>query len=194
MKFMKKIPFLLALMMTVLAQVGHSQNWTLDKAHAKLGFTVTHMMISDVEGFLKSFDIHLTASKDDFSDATIEATADINSINTDNEQRDTHLKSADFFDVATYPALSFKSTSFTKTGDNKYLLKGDLTMHGITKPVELDVILKGTTIHPYTKKLVAGFKVSGVIKRSDFGIGAKFPTAMVSDEVTITANAEFSKD
>ena len=172
----------------------YSQSWTLDKTHAKLGFTATHMLISDVEGFFKTFDIKLTSEKPDFSDAVIELTADANSINTDVEQRDKHLKGADFFDVEKFPTLTFKSTSFTKTGDKTYKLKGDLTMHGVTKPVELDVVLKGTTVHPYTKKTVAGFKVSGTIKRIDFGVGTNFPTAMVSDEIVIIDNAELSKN
>src|SRR5687767_1250190 len=84
--------------------------WTLDKAHSKLGFSITHMMISDVEGSFKTFDITITApNKEDFADAVVEMTADINSIDTDNEGRDNHLKNADFFDAPKYPTMTFKS-------------------------------------------------------------------------------------
>ena len=189
---MKKLQILVVALFATIT--GFSQSWTLDKSHAKLGFTITHMMISDVEGFLKTFDVKLTSSNPDFSDAAIELTADVNSINTDVEQRDNHLKGPDFFDVSKFPAISFKSKSLTKTGDKTYKLKGELTMHGVTKPVEFDVILKGTVVNPMTKKTIAGFKVSGVLKRTDFGIASTFPAAVLSDEVTITANAEFIKD
>jgi polyisoprenoid-binding protein YceI len=179
----------------VLSGIGvFAQTWSLDKAHAKLGFSVTHLMVSNVEGSFKSFDAKITSSKEDFSDATIELTADVNSVNSENDQRDTHLKSPDFFDAAKYPTLTFKSTSFKKVGDKKYKLLGNLTMHGVTKPVELDVTLNGTAVHPYTKKTIAGFKVSGILKRSDFGISPSSPAAMLSDEITITSNAEFIKD
>ena len=168
------------------------QTWNLDKAHAKLGFSIKHLMVSDVEGGFKSFDATLTSSKEDFTDAVISLTADVNSINTDNEKRDAHLKSADFFDAAKYPTLSFKSKSFTKVSDKNYKLTGDLTMHGITKTVTLDVVYNGTITHPMSKKLVAGFKISGTFNRSDFGVGEAM-TGMLGDEVTLIANAEFIK-
>ncbi|MBS4064540.1 MAG: YceI family protein, partial [Chitinophagaceae bacterium] len=133
--------------------------WKLDKAHAKLRFTITHLLVSDVDGWFKSFDAKVISSKDDFSDATVEMTADINSINTDNEQRDTHLKSPDFFDATKYPTLTFKSKTFKKNSANNYKVTGDLTMHGITKPVELNAVaVLGT--HPMTKKTIAGFKIT----------------------------------
>ena len=167
--------------------------WSLDKAHAKLSFTVTHMMISDVEGWFKSFDAKITSSKDDFSDAVVEMTADVNSINTDNEQRDKHLKSDAFFDVAKYPAITFKSKTFKKVNDKNYKVTGDLTMHGITKTVVLDVICKMGT-NPKSKQTIAGFKITGIIKRSDFGIGTTMTSALISEEVSIVANAEFIKN
>lgn len=166
--------------------------WTLDKSHGKLGFTVTHLLVSDVEGWFKDFDAKITSSKDDFSDATVEMTANVSSINTESEQRDTHLKNADFFDVAKFPTLTFKSKSFKKEGIY-YKIVGDLTMHGLTKSVNLLAICK-TGSNPMSKKTIAGFKVTGNIKRSDFGIGASMPTSVVSDEVAIIANAEFVKN
>jgi polyisoprenoid-binding protein YceI len=188
---MKKIAlFAVAVMVTI---TTFAQTWSLDKAHAKLGFTITHLMVSEVEGQFKSFDITLTSSKEDFSDAVITLTADVNSVNTDNEKRDAHLKSPDFFDVAKYGTLSFKSKSFTQANGKNYKLSGDLTIHGITKPVTLDVIYNGTITHPMTKKLVSGFKVSGSFKRSDFAIGSSMPTTVLSDEVNLIANVEFVK-
>ena len=168
--------------------------WTYDNNHAKVGFTVTHMMISDVEGSFKKATATLTTTKEDFTDAVVEMTADANSINTDNEKRDAHLQSADFFDVTQFPTLIFKSTSFKKTKTaNTYVVKGNLTMHGVTKPVTLSAFAK-TGTNPMSKKTVAGFKITGKLKRSDYGIGGGTPSAIVSDEVLINANAEFIKN
>ena len=151
------------------------------------------MMVSDVEGWFNTFDASITTTKDDFSDAVAEMTADVNSINTDNEMRDKDLKSSSFFDAEKYPKITFKSKTITKAGDNSYKATGDLTMHGVTKTINLDVrCLIGT--NPRSKKTIAGFKITGTIKRSDFGIGSSMPTAMVSDEVQIAANAEFIKN
>jgi polyisoprenoid-binding protein YceI len=104
------------------------------------------------------------------------------------------LKNEDFFDAPKFGTLTFKGKSLTKVEGKKYKLAGDLTMHGITKPVTLDVIVNGPVAHPFNKKTVAGFKVSGTVKRADFNIGAKYPSAVLSEEVIITANAEFAKD
>lgn len=174
--------------------VVFGQTWTLDKAHSKLGFSITHLLVSTVDGSFKSVDAKITSSKADFTDATFELTADVNTIDTDNEQRDGHLKGADFFDAAKFPSLTFKSTSIKKVAEKKYKLVGDLTLHGVTKSVTLDLTLGGTGVHPYSKKTIAGFKATGTLKRSDFGIGAATPGTVVSDEVELTANGEFSKD
>lgn len=189
---MKKV----ALFLTVLvaASTTFAQTWSLDKSHAKLGFSVTHLLVSDVEGAFKNFDVKVTSSKEDFSDAVIELTADVNSINTENEQRDGHLKSGDFFDASKFPTLTFKSKSLKKVDGKKYKLVGDLTIHGVTKQVTLDVIFNGTAVHPYSKKTVAGFKISGTFNRSDFGIGGSTPGAVVSDEVTLISNVEIIKN
>jgi polyisoprenoid-binding protein YceI len=174
--------------------IVEKSTWTYDKAHAKVGFSVTHMMISDVDGYFKTADAKLTTSKADFSDAVVEMTADASSIFTDNDKRDEHLRTADFFDVQKFPTITFKSFYFKKTkAANTYYVKGNLTMHGVTKPVGLNVIAK-TGTNPYSKKAIAGFKITGKLKRSDFGIGPDTPSAIVSDEIQIVCNAEFSKD
>jgi|ERR1035437_9365047 polyisoprenoid-binding protein YceI len=167
--------------------------WSMDKNHAKLGFTVTHLAISDVEGWFKSFDSKITTTKDDFSDAVVEMTADVNSINTESEKRDNHLRSADFFDVAKFPTMTFKSKTVTKINETNYKVTGDLTMHGVTKSITLDVLCR-TGKNPQTQKSIAGFKISGTLKRSDFGIGKSMGSAMISDDITLIANAEFQKD
>jgi polyisoprenoid-binding protein YceI len=167
--------------------------WTLDKSHAKLGFTVTHLMVSDVEGFFKKFDAKLTSSGNDFSIATVEMTADATSIDTGNDMRDNDLKSDKYFDVAKFPTVTFKSTAFKKVDATHYKVTGNLTIKGVTKPVELDVLAR-TGVHPMNKKNIAGFRITGKINRKDFGVGADAPEAIVSNEIQLTANAEFSKD
>jgi polyisoprenoid-binding protein YceI len=168
-------------------------NWNVDNAHAKLGFTVTHLGISDVSGLFKNFDVNITSAKEDFSDAVFELSADIASIDTEVEMRDNHLKSADFFDAATHPKLTYKSTAIKPVGKNKYQLTGNLTLHGVTKPVTMDLLYRGTVENPMSKKPTSGFQVTGTIKRSDFGIGEKFGAPMISDEVRIKADGEFTK-
>jgi polyisoprenoid-binding protein YceI len=167
------------------------QIWVNDDSHSQLGFTVTHLGIADVSGTFNDFDVQVTATKPDFSDATFALTAKTASIDTRVEQRNTHLKSADFFDVEKYPTLTFKSTAINKAGKDQYKLSGNLTMHGITKPVTMDLLYRGTVENPMSKKQTAGFQITGTIKRSDFSVGDKFPAAMVSDEVRIKADGEF---
>lgn len=183
-----------ALVISTGAFAQTASTWTLDKSHAKLGFSITHMSISEVEGSFKSFDAKFTAAKEDFSDAKIEASAQVNSINTDNEGRDKHLQAPDYFDAAKYPTLTFKGQSFKKVGEKDYKLIGELTMHGVTRVVSLDVVYFGTAIHPYSKKTIAGFKVTGKLNRKDFGIATDTPSAALGDEVEIRANLEFEKN
>lgn len=164
-----------------------------DKMHSKLTFAVTHLSVSDVAGLFKNFEATVTSSRPDFSDGVFELTADIASINTEVEMRDNHLKSADFFDVEKFPKLNFKSTGIENTGKGTYKLTGDLTIHGVTKTVALNLWFRGTIENPMSKAATSGFQVTGTIKRSDFNLGAKFPNAIISDEVRIKADGEFAK-
>lgn len=129
----------------------------------------------------------------DFSNAEITMTIDMNSIDTDNDKRDDHLREEDFFDVKKYPVANFKSTSCKKSGDQTYILTGDFTMHGITKPVSLEMTVKAG-INPNNNKPIYGIRVSGTIKRTDYDISASTPNEILTDEVAIVANLEFGKD
>jgi polyisoprenoid-binding protein YceI len=188
---MKKLLVIVFAFFSITAIAAISSIWTNDDAHSQLSFTVSHLGIADVTGTFNDFDAKITSSKPDFSDATFELTAKTASIDTRVEDRDKHLKSADFFDVAKYPTLNFKSTSVKKQGKDKYKLNGNLTMNGVTKPVTLDLVYRGTVENPMSKKQTAGFQVTGTIKRSDFNFGSGFPAPMISDEVRIKADGEF---
>lgn len=167
--------------------------WTNDKAHSQLQFTVTHMGISDISGTFNDFDVKVNASKEDFSDAVFELTAQVASIDTRVEARNNHLKSADFFDAEKYPQITYKSTAIEKNGENNYTLVGDLTIHGVTKSVTMDLLYRGLLTDEEKGKQTAGFQLTGEIKRSDFNVGPGFPEQAVGDVVRIKADGEFVK-
>lgn len=170
--------------------------WKFDKAHSKVGFNVSHMVISDVEGQFNKFEGSVKSkSTDNFEGADVAFTADVNSIDTDNEKRDNHLKSGDFFNASEYPQMKFESKSFEKVDEKNYKLVGDLTIRGTTKEVELDVTHNGTV--QGMGKTRAGFKVTGTINRFDFGLkwNKTLETGglVVGKEVTININTELIK-
>lgn len=165
--------------------------WKADPAHTQVSFNIVHLGIAEIEGQFREFESSITASEDDFSDAQYEMEIDVASINTGIERRDGHLKSADFFDVENHPKMSFKSNSTEKIGENKYKVTGDLTFHGVTKPVTLEVWHRGTVENPQSKEMISGFAITGTINRSDFNLGAGFPEPMLSDEVKIEVDGEF---
>lgn len=189
---MKKTLILIAVALLNTAAFAQT-TWNSDKMHSKLQFTVTHLMVSDVDGEFKDFTATIIASKPDFSDAQFSMTANTASVNTGVDPRDTHLKTDAFFDVAHYPTLTFTSTGITKASPGHYKLNGNLTLHGVTKPVTFNLWYRGTINNPMSKADDAGFQVTGVIKRSDFNFGSGFGDAVLSDEVTVKANGEFGK-
>lgn len=191
---MKRLTLILSAFISLTAFTVAVSTWQNDDAHSQLGFTVTHLGIADVSGTFNNFDVIIKSSKSDFSDVSVELTAKTASIDTRIDARDNHLRSADFFDVAKYPEMSFKSSSVKKSGKNKYKLTGDLHLHGITKQVTIELRYKGTVENPMSKKQTAGFQVTGVIYRSDFNIGNGFPAPMISNEVRIKADGEFVQD
>lgn len=174
--------------------------WKVDASHSKLGFSVVHAMVSETEGKFKIFDGSADSKTEmDFTNANINFTADVNSINTEDVKRDGHLKSPDFFDAEKFPTITFKSTSMKLDGKSKtsYTLEGDLTMHGVTKKVTLYAIGASKTVKDPYGNLKNGFKVTGVISRKDFGLtwnaALEAGGVMVSDEVTLSLNIELNK-
>lgn len=170
------------------------ETWTADKAHSQVSFAITHLGISEVEGNFREFDASVVASKDDFSDAVFEVEINISSVDTGVEMRDNHLKNEDFFDVENYPTMTFKSNAIEKVSENKYKLTGDLSLHGVTEPVTLDLWYRGTVENPQDGDVISGFQVTGSIHRSDFNIGQSFPETALSDEVKIKVDGEFKKE
>lgn len=190
---MKKTNTLVAMLLFVAGSAFAQTTWSVDKAHSKIGFSVPHMAISEVEGNFKDFDASVVTKSADFNGAEVTFTAKTSSIDTDNEKRDNHLKSPDFFDAGKHPDLSFKGNLVKEGG--KYKLKGNLTMHGVTKPVEFDVTYGGTINTGRGEK--AGFKIIGQINRHDYGLtwNNKVPTGelVVGDEVDIIGKIELDK-
>lgn len=186
--------FALAVALFISVSMVAQSTWNVDKAHAKVNFSTLHNTISDVEGLFNAFDISIVASEEDFSDAVFTVEIDVNSIDTEIEMRDNHLKSADFFEVEKYPTMSFKSTSIEATNkDNHYRVNGNLTLKGITKPVTMNMWYRGTIENDKGQK-IAGFQVTGTIDRLDFNVGEKFPDMLVSNEVAIKVDGEFIKE
>jgi polyisoprenoid-binding protein YceI len=170
--------------------------WVLDPLHSEVQFKVKHLVISTVSGFFKSFAGELDTENDDFTNASISFSLDIDSIDTNQSQRDEHLKSAEFFDAAQYPQITFKSTSFTKSGDDEYKLVGDLTIKGVTKPVTLDVEFGGSAADFYGNTK-AGFEITGKINRKEFGLTwdgvTEAGSVVVGEDIKLLINVQFAK-
>jgi polyisoprenoid-binding protein YceI len=193
---MKKLQLIAIFLLAAFSMNFAQVEWTIDKAHSKIGFTVTHLLIAEVDGYFRTFDGKITSKGDDFENTEIEFTADVKSIFTDNEKRDAHLKSDDFFNAEKYPNMTFKSKSFKKVGDKKYKLIGDLTIRNVTKTIELDVRHIGTVKDPWGNTK-AGFTIKGDINRFDFGL--KWDVAIeagglvVSETVELDIKVELAK-
>lgn len=172
------------------------KTWNIDPTHSEINFKVKHLLVSTVTGHFSKFDASIETNKEDFSDAKISFESDINSVNTKNEQRDAHLKSADFFDAEKNPKMSFVSKSVKKISDHEMHVTGNLTIRGVTKEVTLDVIYNGT-VAGFGGTEVAGFEVRGKVNRFDFGLQWNALTeaggVVVSNEVKIEILAEFNK-
>jgi polyisoprenoid-binding protein YceI len=184
--------FLLISFISINAQT----KWNIDKAHSKVLFSVTHLVISEVTGEFKGFTGSVETAKDDFSDAKIDFTVDVNSISTDNDMRDKHLKSDDFFNAEKFPQITFKGKTLKKVNGNNYKLTGDFTIRDVTKQVTLDVIYNGTIKDPYGNTK-AGFKIIGQINRFDYNLKwnalIEAGGAVVGKTVTMTVNLELQK-
>jgi polyisoprenoid-binding protein YceI len=170
--------------------------WKIDPTHSEIQFKVKHLMITTVTGYFKEFDLDVVTENDDFNTASnIEFTADIDSIDTNNQQRDTHLKSADFFDAETHEKLRFIGKKYEVNGESGQL-HGDLTIRGVTKPVTVKVEFGGIVVDPYGQTK-AGFTIEGKISRKEFGLTWSAVTeagqVVVSDDIRLHAEIQLVK-
>lgn len=170
--------------------------WSNDATHSSIKFTVSHLTVSEVEGRFKSFTGSIESPSDNFNNAVISFTVDVPTITTEDETRDKHLKSDDFFNAEKYPQMTFKSISFKKVKDNIYALEGNLTIRDVTKKVKFAVWYGGTVVDPWGNTK-AGFKATGKISRKEYGLRWSKLTeaggAVVGDEVKMQLNLEFAK-
>ncbi len=170
--------------------------WKLDPTHSELTFKVKHLMISNVKGEFRKFDATIISDGEDFSNASVTAEVDASSIDTNNADRDTHLRSADFFDVDKNRQITFRGTAFSKLDDEHYKLNGVLSMNGTDKEITLDVDFGGFVTDPYGQDK-AGFSISGKFNRKDWGLNwnAALETGgvLVSDEVRVAGELQFVK-
>ncbi|MFH1050475.1 MAG: YceI family protein [bacterium] len=193
---MKQMTIAVLLFFFGIALNAQSTKWNVDEAHSKISFSVTHMMITDVEGKFNKYEAEIISDKNDFSDAKVNFKIDVKSIDTDNDKRDDHLRSPDFFDSDKFHYITFISDKMTKKSKGKYKLSGDFTMLGVTKKIILDVTYNGMKNDPWGN-LRAGFKISGTINRNDWGL--KYNSAldagavMIGEEVEILCNLELIK-
>lgn len=191
---MKKLTLSFLAMLTAVVVFGQTE-WNLDNSHSNIGFKVDHMVISETEGEFNKFTATVTSTSADFNGANVTFTADVNSINTDNEKRDGHLKSDDFFNAEKFPKLTFNG-KLVKKKDNSYELVGDFTMRDVTKKVKFPVEYRGTIKDPYGMTR-AGFKITGKVNRTDYGLKWNSLTEaggmVVGEDVTITCNVEIIK-
>ena len=174
------------------------QNWTLDPAHSSASFSIRHMMISKVHGGFTKLSGNLQFSSDDPSKSSIEAIIDASSIDTRETKRDEHLKSADFFDVAKFPSITFKSKRIERTSSNEFQIFGNLSMHGATKEITLAVEGLDAEMKDPWGNLKLGASATTKIKRKDFGLtwnaALEAGGALVGDDVSITLDIQFVKD
>ena len=170
--------------------------WAIDPAHTEIGFKVKHMMFTNVSGKFENYNATVSTEGDNFENANIEFSADINSIDTRNLDRDNHLKSADFFDAENHPKLTFKATSFTKVDDENYELAGNLKIRGIEKPVKLPVEFSGLMKDPWGNTKV-GMNISGKINRKDWGLNwnsaLETGGVLVGEEVKLNVELQLAK-
>lgn len=192
---MKKLTITITSLIISLISFGQTE-WKTDPAHSKVGFSITHLVISEIDGNFNTFNGTLSSENEDFNQAKISFSIDASSIDTDNDQRDGHLKSEDFFHATKYPKMTFESTSFKKKNGENYILKGLLTIRGVTKNVTFGVTYGGTTIDGYGNTK-AGFKATTSIDRTDYGVAwnskTEHGTLTVGNDVDLTLKLQFVK-
>lgn len=170
--------------------------WAIDPQHTEIQFKIRHMVISTVTGSFNKFEGKVVTQGDNFENAKVEFTADVNSINTNQPDRDKHLKSADFFDAENFPKLTFVSKSIRKKTDEKYEMTGDITIRGVTKEIVLDINFGGIGTDHYGLTR-AGFEITGKLNRKEFGLKwdviTETGSVVAADEVKIAVNTEVIK-
>lgn len=195
-KKMKKTGITLLALILSAGLWAQTTKWQFDNAHTSIEFAIDHMVISEVTGKFSDFNGTVMSNGDAFEKAMIDFNIAVASINTENTDRDDHLRGPDFFDAEKYPEITFKSTDFKKLSDKKYLLTGDLSMHGVTKKVDLEVSFGGIMTDPWGNTK-AGFKLTGKINRKDFGLTwnktLEAGGLLVGEEVSITARVQLVK-
>jgi polyisoprenoid-binding protein YceI len=172
--------------------LAQTSTWTSDPAHSEVDFSITHLAISNVHGRFGHVAATIVYNQTDVTKSTVTATIDVTGVDTGEEARNNHLKSPDFFDVTTYPSATFTSTSVAKTGVG-LTINGNLTLHGVTKPVVLEAEGPTGPVEGMEHKMHAGFSATTTIKRADFGIGPKFAAAMVGDSVKLNIELDVAK-
>jgi polyisoprenoid-binding protein YceI len=181
-----------ALLLTGVSALAQSSSWTIDPNHSQVNFAVKHMQVSTVRGSISGVTGNVVWDEKNPSKSSVEATINTTTVTTNNEKRDAHLKSPDFFNVEKFPTMTFKSTAVTGTS-GKLQVVGDLTLGGVTKSVTLDVDGPTPPQKGMGGKSVTGFSATGKLKRSDFNFGSKFAEPMLSDEVQFTIDVEAGK-
>ncbi|HEY6851351.1 MAG TPA: YceI family protein [Terracidiphilus sp.] len=172
--------------------LAQTSTWTSDPAHSEVDFSVSHLTVSNVHGRFGHVNASIAYNEADVTRSTVNATIDVSGLDTGEEERNNHLKSPDFFDVAATPTATFTSTSVAKS-DNGLTINGNLTVHGVTKPVVLHAEGPRGPAPGMDHKPHAGFSATTTLKRTDFGIGAKFPAAVVGEEVKLDIELEIVK-
>jgi polyisoprenoid-binding protein YceI len=193
---MKKAVELFMALIFATPLITAQSDWKLDKVHSNISFSVKHMVISTVTGAFKDYDIVFKAKKEDFSDASVEAIVKVASISTENEKRDTHLKSDDFFNAEKYPEIKFKSKSFEKMGEGKYKIMGDLTIRDVTKQVAFDAVYNGSVKAPWGSTIYS-WTATLTLDRFDYNLkwnqAIETGGLIVGKDVTVTLNLELNK-
>jgi len=164
--------------------------WAIDKAHTSINFSISHFMIAKVTGHFADFAGTLTAPTEGFDGAALTLTIQAASISTNEANRDNHLRTPDFFDVASHPEIRFVSRSFVGKGSNQYAVEGLLTVNGIEKPIALSATYNGQFVHPMYQTTIAVFEVSGEVGRPDFNIGNAYPAAVLGETVRLMGALE----
>jgi len=190
---MKRVALVTAILaMAAPLAMAQTSTWTSDPMHSEVDFTILHLGVSNVHGRFGHVTATIALNDSDITKSSVNASIDVTGVSTGETPRDNHLKTPDFFDAASFPTATFVSTGVARSG-NKLLVAGNLTLHGVTKPVVLEAEGPTGPVPGMDKKQHAGFSATTIIKRSDFGIGGKFPSAMVGDEVKLAIELDVAK-